>query len=199
MEPCGQRHGHEAVPAERSGEGSLGPPGATATPRWEAVAARRRGAPWRFDLENTLKAGVTGPAESPVFNNPPGILGLLERLASQGKRIPGGFCFSPGATLGAPPTLARVHCDETPCCGGIPVPSRDRERHSPQPPGSSCLVPSSAQAPRTSPSRRASWPMVSPSPESSLGPALLGLVRPSPHSSASQASPSLSRNLLSSL
>ena len=41
--------------------------------------------------------------------------------------------------------------------------------------------------------------MVSPSPESSLGPALLGLVRPSPHSSASQASPSLSRNLLSSL
>lgn len=63
-------------------------------------------------MENTLKAGVTGPLYRVTsFQHPPGILGFLERLASRGKWTLGGFWPSPRATLAAPPTLAGVRCD----------------------------------------------------------------------------------------
>ena len=63
-------------------------------------------------MENTLKAGVTGPLYSVAgLQHPPGILGFLERLASRGKWTLGAFWPSPRATLAAPPTLAGVRCD----------------------------------------------------------------------------------------
>lgn len=108
-----ESHGPRGSPRRADGEGPRGPPGATAASRQEAAAAARtRGAARRLDLENTPKAGVTGPLyRVSGLQHPPRILGFLERLASRGKRTLGGFWSSPGATLAAPPTLAGARCD----------------------------------------------------------------------------------------
>lgn len=116
---------HEAVPAEWPGEGPPGLPGATATPRQEAAAAQTRGAAWRFDLENMLKAGVTARStESPVFNIPPESSVFWKDWLPEENGSQGGFWSSPGATLAAPPHWPGFTVMETSCCRGHPSPQQ---------------------------------------------------------------------------
>lgn len=185
-----ESHGPRGSPRRADGEGPRGPPGATAASRQEAAAAARtRGAARRLDLENTPKAGVTGPLyRVSGLQHPPGIPGFLERLASRGKRTLGGFWSSPGATLAAPPTLAGAHCDGGLLLQGHPGPRRATLNPAS---GSACFAPSSAWAPRTSPSRMGPLgPRSAPSSESSLGPTAPGTRKALP---ALSSQPSLPR------
>lgn len=169
-------------------------------PRQEAVAAQTRGAAWRFDLENTLKAGVRPALQSHRSSASPGILSFLERLASRRKWIPGGFLVQPRGHTGGSPTLARVHCDGDLLLQGASQPPAGTVSDT-QP--SLQEAPASFPAPPRPPEQaRAGGPLGprSASPRSPVWvPHLLGPARPSPHSPASQACPSLSGNLLSNL
>lgn len=201
MEPHGQRHGPRGSP-RRVARG--GAPGA-AWGHGHAQAGGGSRSDKRSRVEVRFGEHAEGRCDGPLYRvtslqHPSGILSFLERLASRRKWIPGGFLVQPRGHTGGSPTLARVHCDGDLLLQGASQPPAGTVSDT-QP--SLREAPASFPAPPRPPEQaRAGGPLGprSATPRSPVWvPHLLGPARPSPHSPASQACPSLSRNLLSSL
>lgn len=201
MEPHGQRHGPRGSPRRVARGGA--PRAAWGHGHAQAGGGSRSDK--RSRVEVRFGEHAEGRCDGPLYRvtslqHPPGILSFLERLASRRKWIPGGFLVQPRGHTGGSPTLARVHCDGDLLLQGASQPPAGTVSDT-QP--SLREAPASFPAPPRPPEQaRAGGPLGprSATPRSPVWvPHLLGPARPSPHSPASQACPSLSRNLLSSL